>query len=746
MTNFRVFAYSIHTVKIFFLLLCATVPILAQTIENERYIVRRAEDGAISIASKSPQRSFLKNARLNGEGGTARIVPVQHKIFGPGQSMEITHANTGRASVMLFPNLPFVLVDPMHHEDAIIKEATTFSGVVEGNNLKTFGTGGLLAPDKNPGSYAWQAVVDPATGNGAVFGWITHDRGSGVLFTKPENQNVRVEAKVQYGRLRASPGLSLETFAIGYFDDARLGLEAWAGAVAKNYAIRLKPQPTGYCTWYSRPNGGASDEKHLAELAEFSAQELAPYGFSVVQIDDKWQAGYSTNGPKRDFMQHAPKGPYPTGMKAAADHIKSLGLTPGIWFMPFAGTFYDPAFKERQDWFVKNATNNQPYETSWGGTCLDMTQPAAKDYVRNLARRIVGEWGYTYFKVDGLWTGTATKQQYVNSGYKDDGMGDAVFHDPKKTNIEAYRDGLKTLREGAGENVFILGCNGPQNMRSYAGAFGLVDAMRVGPDNGAEWSRLTRGPVFGSRHYFLHGRVWWNDPDPVYVRESMPLKHAQLICSWVAISGQLNLSSEWLPGLPKERLDILKRTMPSHLLQARPADLFENDPPRYWSVHENDRHIIALFNWSDRDEKMEYPVQRLDLDPTATYDAFDYWQNVMLSPITHKVNLSVPGQSCRVIALRKKSNEPQVLSTSRHVTQGLIDLRDEKWSGDKKELTGRARVVANDPYELRVTGMKPTSARASDGATANVKSADGLTRIILQSSATREVNWTLRFD
>ena len=158
-------------------------------------------------------------------------------------------------------------------------------------------------------------------------------------------------------------------------------MEAWADAVAKIQRIHLPAQPAGYCTWYSQPYGGASDEKHLAEQATFAARELAPFGFSVVQIDDKWQAGISTNGPKRNFTTHAEKGPYPSGMKSIADKISSLGLVPGIWFMPFAGTYYDPFFKEHQDWFVKNE-NGQPFETAWGGTCLDMTSPGAREHVR----------------------------------------------------------------------------------------------------------------------------------------------------------------------------------------------------------------------------------------------------------------------------------------------------------------------------------------------------------------------------
>jgi hypothetical protein len=472
----------------------------------------------------------------------------------------------------------------------------------------------------------------------------------------------------------------------------------------------------------------------------------------VVQIDDKWQLGLSTNGPKRNFTAHNPTGPYPAGMKAAADHIKSLGLMPGIWFMPFAGTYYDPFFAEHQDWFVKHE-DGRPYETAWGGTCLDMTQAGARAHLRDVVSRITGEWGYQYIKIDGLWTGTATKQQYVNSGYKDDKMGDAVLADPEKTNIEAYRDGLKLVREAAGKNVYILGCNGPQNMRSYGGAIGLVDGMRVGPDNGADWSRLTRGTIFGSRHYFLNGRVWHNDPDPVYVRESIPLKHAQLICSWVALSGQLNLSSEWIPGLPPERLDILKRTMPSYKAVARPVDLFDNDPPQIWTVNSADRDVIGLFNWSGTEKSFDVPLAKLGLDPKVEYVAFDFWADKFIPSVRGKLQVAVPGEACAALSIRPRANHPQVISTSRHVTQGMVELADEKWDQATKTLSGRLKIVGGDACELRVVtaaddvkpGIELSAGDKTAGVKASLAAANGLTRIKIESPTSREVAWSVRF-
>ena len=96
-----------------------------------------------------------------------------------------------------------------------------------------------------------------------------------------------------------------------------------------------------------------------------------------------------------------------------------------------------------------------------------MTSPGAREHVRQTVQCIVHEWGFRYLKMDGLSTGVGVRPQYVNTSYKDDSLGEGLLHDPDKSNIEAFRDGLRLVRETAGQKVFILGCCTPQNMRSY---------------------------------------------------------------------------------------------------------------------------------------------------------------------------------------------------------------------------------------------------------------------------------------
>ncbi|MGD8239234.1 MAG: alpha-galactosidase [Armatimonadota bacterium] len=739
-------------------------------IENEFLIVSFDQaSGRFQVTEKAGGRTFLVDGRLAEADASARIAATDDETFGPGKAIEVSHPGGDRDRLMLFPGMRFVLLRSSLHNGAaepmIIDRVRRASvGVDLGaapDGLRALGTAGLTPPDGHSGSYAYLAIADPGSRNGVVAGWLTHDRGSGVVFSSIEHGRVRITAQTDYGRLRVPPGAreDTETLAIGYFDDARLGLEAWADAIARVYEITLPPQPAGYCTWYSRPHGGASDEEHIADLAEFAAEHLKPFGFSFVQIDDKWQEGERRSGPAKNFTTHRPTGPYPSGMKAAADSIKAVGLTPGIWFMPFAGDHEDPLFEPHADWFVTRE-GGEPYETRWGGTSLDMTHPGARGHLRGVASRITRDWGYRYLKMDGLWTGTATKQMYVNNEYRDDGIGDAVFHDPTKTNIEAYRAGLELAREAAGEDVFILGCCAPQNMRSFGGAFGLVDAMRIGPDNGAGWPGLLRGPVHGSRKYFLHGRVWYNDPDPVYVRESMPLEHARLVCSWVAISGQLTVASDWLPELPPDRLDILKRTMPPHGLLPRPVDLFERDPPRIWLLTDERRtprrDVIGFYNWDDEPADFDCALDRIGLPRATSYVAFDYWQNALIQPIAERLQVSVPEQSCRILALRPVLDRPQLISTSRHITQGIVDVLEERWDARRRRLSGRSALVAGDPYELRVVARSPDaawsaqSARVSPadraaGVEITLTEANSLVRATINAPTSREVSWTLRF-
>jgi hypothetical protein len=75
-----------------------------------------------------------------------------------------------------------------------------------------------------------------------------------------------------------------------------------------------------------------------------------------------------------------------------------------------------------------------------------------------------------------------------------------------------------------------------------------------------------------------------------------------------------------------------------------------------------------------------------------------------------------------------------------------------EWNAAKNTLSGRSRVVAGDPYELRIAtgGYKRTSAAVSAadtaaGVSADLKADGPNVRILIKSPATREVAWEAVF-
>ncbi len=229
--------------------------------------------------------------------------------------------------------------------------------------------------------------------------------------------------------------------------------------------------------------------------------------------------------------------------------------------------------------------------------------------------------------------------------------------------------------------------------------------------------------------YFLNGRVWWNDPDCLMLRNPLTLEEGRAWGSFIAISGQLNLVSEWLPGLPPEKLDVLKRTIPNVPHRARPIDLFDRELPRQWHMSYGEgqarRDVVALFNWTppakvsnavlpcgapmdlagNRGQVApESPVVKVDLPNLGLSDgeylAFDFWRNEFLEPVSASKEFDVPPGSCRVIALVRKVDHPQLISTSRHVTQGLVDIAKVSVGMTRaRRCRAPSSVVIDDPYE-----------------------------------------------
>lgn len=616
--------------------------------------------------------------------------------------------------VRLDGNRPFAFVDLRPKSAGVPRKLGTVSlpaielkGIVR--QPMTLRSDGLKTADWALPSCGYLAVAEPFARHGVVFGWTANLNACGAFATEASGGSVRVTPLADFGPMPSDAVVAEpDTFVIGAFDDCRLGLEAYADAAADRFGIRLPPNRTGYCTWCSDRYGysdrtlfvrgcGAGTERTSREYADAAVRLLKPYGFEFIQFDDQWQDGKELNGPARDFSRTNPDGPYPNGFRPIVEYLNGKGLTAGLWFLPFGGVAADPTWTGRDDLYIRSAVEvkergkgsafdhpialprkaGDPIRTIWGGECLDMTNPKARELLADEVRRFTGDWGFRYLKCDGIFTGFGC-DIYGGYGWKDVNFANAIFHDPKASNVQAFRRGFETIRRAAAPGTFILGCN-LGTIRAMVPSFGLVDGMRIGKDNGPIDSfpgRYIAGPVAGSWRYFLNGRVWRADPDSTYVRAATPLGRARSMASWTAITDSLFELGDWLPDLPEERVEILRRTMAHHSsTNVRPIDLFENDLPNAWILDGGAHKVIGVFNWNTNGTlRVDYPFAYAGLDPAKTYVGWDFWRNEPVPPFSGAFRLEVPPDDCRVIALAEvRDGERVLVSTSRHVTSPVFD-------------------------------------------------------------------------
>lgn len=729
-------------------------------LSNDILVVRyNLEEGVFS--AQNGKRQFLKEGMFEkGPPTTARIIELKDNL-GVAKAVEAKYPSGCIYTLILYEKLPFIYVkvaiDNPRADLVTIDKLTPLSAAVDldmpADNLRVLGCDGLSSANNPKTSYVFLAVSNPKTRAGIICGWLTNNQGSGTVSSKKRNNSVGIESHLEYGKLTIKKNTKDEMLAIGCFEDVLEGLEAYADAIAKANDIKLPKAPSGYCTWY---HARALDEKRMAKLSDFCSKHLRQYGLEFLQIDSGWHIS------ERDYTTYDPNGPYPNGMKKIAKIINLYGFKAGLWLIPFGWDSKRFIFSKHQDWFVKRE-DGSVYSVYWGGDCLDMSHPEAREFLREAIKRITKEWGYKFLKIDGLWTGMATKILYPEPTYGEDGLGDAVFYDFTKSNVEVYREGLKLIRKAAGENVFILGCSISQNMRTFGASFGLVDAMRIGRDIGTTWKGILASTKIGAHLYFLNGKVWYNDPDCLILRAPLTLDQARAWGSWIAISGQMNVVSEWLPELPVEKLNVVKRTMPSYQKLARPIDLFESTIPRIWQLRVDNKEkrcdIIGLFNW-DTENKVQINVSlaklNLPFSGNDQYVGFDFWEDEFVPPFTGSLKSSLRPSSCRVIALRQLLNRPQIVSTSRHITQGAIDIIEEKWNKQKNVLSGKSKVVGDDPYELRIFALSDAiswqaiSASVSEedrksGVTVGIRQIDSEVRVRIKSTESRDVSWSIVF-
>lgn len=539
--------------------------------------------------------------------------------------------------------------------------------------------------------------------------------------------------------------------ADGEFDPARDVVRLESGQELEHYyrdilgikyyapldKTRFPLPPSGWLSWYYYYQEMNDDEIKLN--AKWVADHLKEYGAEYIQIDDGWQGSGHGLGENRDWTTVDKR--FPGGMDGLAGYIHSLGLKAGLWLAPH-GQSNEAVVKANPGAFLLDADGKTASDTWEGRYLVDPTTPQSQVYLKDLFTHLT-RWGYDYFKIDG--------QPIVIAEYRNK---KSLFKNPGADPDASYRRTLEAIRAAIGPDRYLLGCWGIP----LEGA-GIMNGSRTGGDVVPGWPGFLVAFRTTLRYEFLHNIVWYDDPDALLVRSPLTPDQARAWATLMGLSGQALLASDRMPDLPSDRVEILRRVFPA--TDIRPLDLFPSEgTKRIWDLKVNhlgrNYDVVGVFNPDDsKAERVLLKWADLGLPGDRPIHVYDFWNQEYLGAWEKGYAVTVAPSSVRLLTLEASEDRPQLISTSRHITQGWVDLEALKYDAKTLTYSGVSRVVKDAPYELRFAFPRNRSfrlvaeavhpAKGVGSLPVEVGNHDGWATLRFDSPVTGEVRWRATF-
>ncbi len=542
---------------------------------------------------------------------------------------------------------------------------------------------------------------------------------------------------------------------------------------------------TGWSSWWAYMR--KFNEKDLAGLlAIFSEKRFDDYGYRFIQIDDVYQGRYDDTRKHSRYMAGYPGGNpdtwldwrtnlFPSGLEGYVGAVKKSGFHPAVWM----GCFYSDleTSAAHPDWFVRDA-KGKPTEGGWVSQVVDSTNREAVDALIRPTFRGLRHSGMEYVKIDQLrhmlYDNLNKHPEYAAS------LG--------TTNAELFRGYLKVAREELGADTFILACWGvlPESI-------GIVDACRIGGDG--------YGPATLQQYNSWNGVVWRNDPDHCDVLPRVAAAEAGNVTKTVAVNAASNdtrirpalasIAGSMLilsdkPDVYRDEKNLAGLRKSSPVVFSVPGQLYDFDARKTEFLRVNERDatktgaapagvdadqfgdvcpfwlnefntgfdswsVLHRLNWA----KQGAPARTvtfadIGLDPTKEYLVHEFWSGVTLGVRRGSFEAgALDAMGIASYAIREKLDRPQLVSTSRHLSQGAVEIESLRWDAATLTLEGRSRIIAGDDYSIVV---RVPAGYALKGATLDRKPVAGVTvdgeyaRIPLRREMTTSAGWTVEFS
>ncbi len=554
------------------------------------------------------------------------------------------------------------------------------------------------------------AIIDHEAKVGLICGFLSQKEQFGSLFSilHPE-PDLRVWANADKIELRPGATLRSDWLAWQFFETTNPEpFKIYFGAVARENDVKKRMEtPLGWCSWYYYFQNITPDKirTNLQEVSQLNSS--LPLKF--FQIDDGFEQDVGS------WFEFDPE--FPDGVAGLSQDIRREGLTSGIWLAPFILEPRSKLIRRHPNWLLRKP-NHRPVNSgfAWGGLgrALDLTHPDVLGYVRDVIRTAVQEWGFPYLKLDFLYAAALPGSHY----------------DPTKTRAQILRQALELIREEAGSDAILLGCGCP-----IGPGIGIFDMMRISADVSPEWepSVFTVKKPFHDEPNMPCARnaiqniitrapmdpYWWvNDPDCLLVRadSKLTLPEVQSLASAISLTGGALLISDDLSKLSEDRLRIAQSLLPVLPPNPQVPDLFETSMPtklrQVIQTPAGERQVIALFNWSDEPQDLEFNLKVFGLEGKP-WLMREFWTGEWAEVETQFTFRKVPAHGVRLMTL-SPLQKIAYLGSDLHVSQG-IELQSWKVTRSRislqlnlgREAEGRIYLYCQSvPLSVKVDGQE----------------------------------------
>ena len=563
--------------------------------------------------------------------------------------------------------------------------------------------------------------------------------------------------------------------------------ERYAELAARSAGVRCRPVPCGPpCGWTSWPSYQSNiSEAEVLRNTELLKGTLKPYGLDMILVEAGWQrGGHVSGGPWKAGDR------FPHGIAWLGAQLRAQGFRPGIWIRPLEvdGLRLDPSSPFTHT-TLRNEVRRLVEEGGFSALKIDFLHD---DAFRRDDSYLPDDATITALEalratITAIRAGLGDEPFLVGSNVTP-GAGLGIV-DADRSAEEVAAKSWRTIKEQgvrpAAARYALHGrwwTNVPGSVvvrppltlgqaRAWASLCALAGGMvmvgdrmaalpadrldvlkRVMPAYGAcarpidlfenDCPEVWHLPVeaAGERWHVVGLFNWDTTPQEITATRARTVEvNLHRLRANDAVEGRRRPRGELekiasTNRLIREENTRLEAVMTGNALGGPKLDLLE--PLRTLRAASRFKNILLRFD-------------ELGLEPAHGYLVYDLWDDRFLGLHGDRLKVLVRLADCVVLALRAATGVPQLVSTSRHVTQGGVDLLELHWDGAANELTGTSRVVENDEYAATVYVPHDYEFMGTEADIAGVQArhvTPSTVRLTLQSLTSKPVRWKLKFN